>query len=120
MTSKEIYETRRTSFIKKVQLYFAFLVSEFNFEKPTHRYSQQKNGTIISDELIFESKKLNKSLSISNSYHPVDYGFEINLIDKEKGQKDMLHFVLKENQDLKQNYLKEVAESLRISLGKND
>ena len=54
---------------------------------------------------------------MSNSYHPVDYGFEINLTDLKTGTEEILHSVLKENQDIEQNYLKNSSELLKNGFG---
>ena len=108
---EEIYEYKRKNFINNTQKYFKFLEAEFKFNKSNHLFSKQPNGTVISDKIEYENTF--RKIIISNSYHPVDYGFEINVIDKEKGTNEMLCFVLKEKQDLKQEYLKEQVEVLK-------
>ena len=109
----EIYEHKRKNFINNTQKYFKFLETEFGFNKPNCRFFEQENGTIISDHVEYESIPSNKKIIISNNYHPVDYGFEINIINTKGGTNEMLCYVLKEKQDIKQEYLKEQAEVLR-------
>ena len=115
----EIYEYKRKNFINNTQKYFKFLETEFEFIKPNHRFSEQENGTIIADYIEYENTLLNKKVVISNHYHPVDYGFEIHVIDMENGMKKGLCYVLKEKQDIKQEYLKEYVEMLK-NYCKND
>jgi hypothetical protein len=117
MTPKETYDTKRANFIEKAKRYFDFLITEFDFDKPNYKFYEQPNGVVITDE--FEFNNANKSLKIvlSNSYHPVDYGFEINLTDLKTGTEEMLHSVLKENQDIEQNYLKNASEYLKNGFG---
>jgi hypothetical protein len=105
------WEYKRKNFINNTQKYFKFLETEFGFNKPNHSFSKQANGTVTSDEIEYENTF--KKIIISNSYHPIDYGFEINIIDIERGTNKMLCYVLKEKQDLKQEYLKEQAEVLK-------
>ena len=117
MTPKETYDTKRENYIKKTKRYFDFLITEFDFDKPSYKVSEQANGVVIAD--VFEFNNANKNLKIvlSNSYHPVDYGFEINLTDLKTGTEEMLHNVLKENQDIEQNYLKKASEFLKNGFG---
>jgi len=111
MRTREIHERNRKNFIEKTQKYFEFLVSDFGFEKPNHIIHD------YSDKFEFENKKTNKKLIILNSYHPVDYGFEINLSDLKSGSEEMLHNVIKENQDVEQNYLESASELLKKGFG---
>ncbi len=111
MTTGEIFNLKRQNFIEKTNRNFEFLVSEFGFKKPKHLTTEQPNGAIIQDRIEYD--RIDKKLTILNAYHPVDYGFEINLTDKENGQTEMLHFVLKENQDLEQSYLESASEFLK-------
>ena len=53
-----------------------------------------------------EYDRNDKKLTLLNAYHPVDYGFEINLTKKENRETEIIHYVLKEKQDIEQNYLK--------------
>lgn len=111
MNPGEIYNLKRQNFIKKTKLNFDFLVSEFGFNEPEHFTSEQANGAIIQDRIEYD--RTDKKLTLLNSYHPVDYGFEINLTDKENGVKEMIYQVLKENQDIEQSYLKSASEFLK-------
>jgi len=117
MTPKENYDMKRENFIEKTKLYFDFLITEFDFDKPNYKFSDQPNGVIIADEFEFNNTNKNLKIVLSNSYHPVDYGFEINLIDLKTGTEEMLHSVLKENQDIEQNYLKNASEFLKNGFG---
>ena len=109
----EMYEYKRKNFIDNTQKYFQFLETEFEFSKPTHLSYKQANGTIISDKMAYKNTSLNKKVVISNNYHPYDYGFEISIIDVESETEEMLSYVLKEKQDIKQEYLKEQGEVLK-------
>lgn len=117
MTPGEIYNTKRKNFIEKTKLYFDFLPTEFDFDKPIYTFSEQSNGSVISDKFEFNSADRNLKIVVSNSYHPVDYGFEINLTDLKTGAKEMVHYVLKENQDIEQNYLEKASEYLKNVFG---
>jgi hypothetical protein len=112
MIPKEIYDRRRSNFVEKTQNYFQFLETEFGFNKPIHLFFKQPNGVITSDRIEYENDRLKKKITISNSYHPIDYGFEINLTDLEINDTEMLFYLLKENQDVEQEYLKGYAERL--------
>ncbi len=116
-TPKEIYETKRKNFVDKTKLFFEFLISEFDFDEPNYTFSKQSNGTVITDRFEFNNTNRNFKIIISNDYHPVDYGFEINLIDLNTGTKETIHSVLKENQDIEQNFLEKEAEYLKIGYG---
>ena len=109
----ELYEYKRKNFINNTQKYFKFLETEFGFNKPNYRFFEQENRTVISDYIEYENISSNKKIIISNNYHPVDYGFEINIINMKDGTSEMLSYVLKEKQDIKQEYLKKQAEVLR-------
>ncbi|MFN8282582.1 MAG: hypothetical protein U0U67_05170 [Chitinophagales bacterium] len=113
MKSGEIYQYKRTNFINKAKKYFEFLEKDFGFNTFIHLISKQPNEVIIKDELVYENMLTNKKIKISNAYHPVDYGFEINIIRNSDSQNEMLFFLLKEEQDIEQEYLKEYAEKLR-------
>jgi hypothetical protein len=112
-TPKEIYDNKRDNFLVKTKLYFEFLTSEFDFDEPNYTFSEQPNGTVITDKFEFNNSDKNLRITISNAYHPVDYGFEINLTDLKTGTEEMIHHVLKENQDIEQNYLKKASEFLK-------
>jgi len=116
-TPKEIYDTIRKNFVNKTKLYFEFLTSEFDFDEPNYTFYEQQNGTVTSDKFEFNNSDKNLRITISNAYHPVDYGFEINLTDLNTGTEEMLHHVLKENQDDEQNYLEKASEFLKNGYG---
>ena len=109
----EVYEYKRKNFINNTRKYFKFLETEFKFSKANHLFSKQENGTVTSDSIEYANTLLNKKIVVSNHYHPVDYGFEINILNTENGTEEMLCYVLKEKQDIKQEYLKEQGEALR-------
>jgi hypothetical protein len=109
----EIHNFKRKNFINNTQKYFKFLETKFEFSKPNHLFYKQENGTVISDEMEYENILLNIKIVIANYYHPVDYGFQINIIDMERGTNEVLCYVLKEKQDMKQEYLKEYVEVLK-------
>ena len=111
MTPGEIHNLKRKNFIEKTKKYFEFLVLEYGYNKPNHIRSQQPNNVIIRDKFIY--KGYDKTIIILNAYHPVDYGFQINLIHNQTGQTQMIHYVLKENQDVEQSYLKKASEFLK-------
>lgn len=116
-TPKEIYNTKRQNFVDKTKMYFEFLTSEFGFDEPNYTFSEQPNGTIITDKFEFNNSDKNLKVTISNAYHPVDYGFEINLTDLNTGMEEMIHHVLKENQDVEQSYLEKASEFLKNGYG---
>ena len=109
----EKYEYKRTNFIEKTQKNFKFLETEFGFDKPNHTFSVQANGVITSDKIEYKNDLQNKTIIISNAYHPIDYGFDINLVELKNGEKEMLFYVLKEKQDIEQEYLEEYATKLK-------
>ncbi len=77
MTPGEIYDLKRNNFIDKTIENFKYLVNDFGYSGPTHRIGQQDDGTIILDEFHYENKLADRLVTVSNAYHPVDYGFEI-------------------------------------------
>ncbi|TDG35600.1 hypothetical protein EZJ43_13345 [Pedobacter changchengzhani] len=89
------------------------MTSEFDFDEPIYGFSEQPNGTITKDKFDFNNQRRNLKITISNAYHPNDYGFEINLIDLIAETEEMVGYVLKENQDVEQNYLKNASEHLK-------
>jgi tetratricopeptide (TPR) repeat protein len=109
----EMYQYKRKNFIDNTLQYFSFLETEFAFSEPKQTFYKQKNGTVTSDTIAYENISLNRIIEVSNDYHPYDYGFQINIIDTQSGTKVMLSYVLKEKQDIKQEYLIEQAEVLR-------
>lgn len=115
MTPGEIYNLKRKNFIEKTKKNFEFLISEFGFREPEHLTNQQPNEAIIQDRIEYD--RTDKKLTLLNAYHPVDYGFEMNLTDKENGETEMVYFVLKENQDIEQSYIESAAQFLKNIFG---
>lgn len=111
MTPAETYHFKRQNFVEKVKKYFEYLVVEFGYDTPVHTIKKLSSGTIIQDKIEF--KKKDKTLSFVNAYHPVDYGFEINLTLSHNAEAELIHAVLKEKQDLEQEYLKSASSFLR-------
>lgn len=111
MKPGEIHELKRENFLNKARENFKFLVSEYGFSEPVHLVSQQPNGTITREDLFYE--RMDIKLTIANAYHPVDYGFEMRITDSQSGESNMIHYVLKENQDVEQSYLEKAAELLK-------
>jgi hypothetical protein len=116
-TPKEIYDIKRKNFVDKSKLFFNFLTTEFDFDKPIYTFYKQSNGVVIADKFEFNNSNRNLKIVVSNSYHPVDYGFEINLIDLKSETEEMIHNVLKDNQDVEQSYIKKASEYLKIGFG---
>jgi hypothetical protein len=117
MSPGEIYNTIRKNFVNKTKSDFAFLTSDFNFDEPNYTFSEQPNGTVIRDKFEFNNTDRNLKITILNAYHPVDYGFEINLTDLNAGTEEMIYNVLKENQDIEQSYLEKASEYLKNGFG---
>jgi len=112
---EKIYDAKRKNFVSKAKLFFKFLQTEFNFREPEYSYSEQANGIVISDKFVFKNIDESIQLTISNAYHPNDYGFEINFKEVQTGEEELIHHVLMENQDTEQNYLVRAAEILKTS-----
>lgn len=113
MTPGEIHNTKRQNFITKSRLYFDYLQTEFHFNGPTYSYYKQPNGSVITDTFEFDHSSNHLKISIKNAYHPADYGFEIKVTDLRSGMTDMIHYILKEDQDVDQTYLQRAAAVLR-------
>tara|TARA_B100000674_G_C37331732_1_gene685614 strand:+ start:95 stop:544 length:450 start_codon:yes stop_codon:yes gene_type:complete len=118
MTPGEIYDIKRNNFIKKTTSLFNYLITDYGYQSPKHKTYHQDNGTVINDELVYLKLDSSRQLIISNSYHPVDYGFEINLKSNINSKTEMLHYVLKEDQDMEQSYLDEVSILLKTKFQK--
>ena len=117
MTPKEAYDFKRKCFIEKTIKYFNFLVTDFGYKEPFHKISQQENGTEILDEFIYENRNVDRLVTVSNAYHPVDYGFEICFykpsISTAYGKREMVYYLLKDDQDIEQSYLEQAARTLK-------
>ncbi len=108
MKPQELYDLKRKNFIEKVKKYFEFLKLEYNYN---YKNCMQPNKVVTQDLFEFIGDK--NKIIISNSYHPVDYGFEINIIDLKTEKKEMIYFKLKEEQDIEQKYIIEASEVLK-------
>lgn len=102
-------------FVKEVTAHFRYLTGEFGFSKPVLSRGE------YSDTFTYENPRMGRTVTIHNAYHPVDYGFEFNVYNLELGKEisgdhlknhKMLRFVLKENQDPGQSYIRGVAEEI--------
>jgi hypothetical protein len=116
MTTGELYDLKRNNFKFGTLKHFEFLVQEYHFNYPEHKFSEQSNGAITRDKFEFISPE--KTIIVLNAYHPHDYGFEINIMDNRSKKSQMLYYVSKEDQDISQGYLKSSAEFLKSYLKK--
>lgn len=117
MTPGQAFDFKRKNFLEKTLSNFYFLVSEFGYNEPSHKFWQQDNGSITRDEFRYENLIADRGICIVNAYHPVDYGFEINFYkpsDKTaRRTEEMVYYVLKEDQDIEQSYLEQAAKTLK-------
>jgi hypothetical protein len=113
MDRVKAYETRRRNFIEQAMKHFEFLCIEFDYSQPEHSLHQQPNGVVIADSLDYLNVKIDRLIVLWNAYHPVDYGFELQFfrpsISTRHADRFIAHYVLKEDQDIEQSYLPEVA-----------
>lgn len=97
--------------------HFSFLTSEFGYGQPLHKAYQQENGAITRDDISYENPAAGRVVLITNAYHPYDYGFEMNVRRLDTAlsweDKQMLYYVLKENQDLEQSFIESAAQLLK-------
>lgn len=116
MTPNGMYDELRKNFVKKGMLEFQFLMG-YDYMAPEHKIRSQKDGIITRDELIFEKMDETMYISVSNSYHPIDYGFELNVYSRKASLKhytrEMIYHRMREAQDEDQSYLKAAAEMLK-------
>lgn len=108
---------KRENFILKSAQTFEFM-TDLGFEGPVHSISEQPNATIISDTLTYSHKELGWEIILYNAYHPVDYGFELTFRNVPDRSEKILYTVLKEDQDLGQNYLAVAAKKTLRYLNK--
>jgi hypothetical protein len=117
MTLKEIYDLKRKYFIDKTIENSKYLVDNFGYSQPIHQISKQANDIIISEVFQYENKFIDRLITVSNSYHPVDYGFEICVyrptISLQFIDREILFYVLKEQQDIEQSYIYTIAGQLK-------
>jgi len=104
MTNHELYELKRKNFIQSTKLTFDLLLKSMGFSDAEYIYKQE-NGTVTRDEICYKHKEKNLKIEFSNSYHPVDYGMEINVQMDSKSE--MIYYKLKEEQDIEQTYIVE-------------
>ena len=116
LTPGDLFDLKRNNFVVLAKKHFQFLVNEFGYGEPVYSYSVQKNGSILKDQYVYENAKNGISISVSNSYHPVDYGFEVRLFFEEPNKYELIHYVLKEKQDVDQSYLVGAAGIVRRHL----
>ena len=95
---------------------FSYLVNEFGFSKPV--ILSKKNE--YRDRLVYFKDKV--AIEISNSWHPSDYGFEVNvypdrsLLDVPNDSNpnhEMVYYKIKEQQNKSLSFITEGAKSLR-------
>jgi len=117
MNEQAVYDTKRAKFIEKVPQLFKFLISEYGYSNPDYTRYEQKNGFVISDRFEYQNDSIDRLIRIHNDYHPVDYGFEIEIyrpsISLNQGDRLIVVYVPKEDQDISQGYLSEAAAILR-------
>lgn len=94
------------------------IISKFNFLTTDKGFS---NPEIITDDkkykkgVVFRKNKL--IIEITNSYHPADYGFAINLMTNKKSEKPtMVYYKTNENQDKELKFLDEGVEKIKSLL----
>jgi len=104
-------ERLRQNYIKKVQIFFDYLTTDYGY---TFIGIKQSDWT---DKVIYENSKIDRKIVLSNSYHPSDYGFEIQWyrpsISTNNSDREFQIYVLKEMQDVDQEYLSKSAEQLK-------
>lgn len=117
LTPGEIYDLKRKNFKQETLQHFQFLVSDLNYDEPIYKFSEQENGTVTSDSFFYRNPKINRVIAIKNQYHPYDYGFsiEVGLLDKysDTNVGKLLLYKLKEEQDILQSYIKDLADKFR-------
>ena len=101
----------RQNFIEKTQVFFKYLINDYGY---TFLGIEQSDW---SDKLTYENAAIDRKVVFSNSYHPADYGFEIQWyrpsVSTNHSDREFQIYVLKENQDDDQEYLAKSAEQLR-------
>ncbi len=113
MNHKEKYDVKRRNFIEKTKVYFQYLIDSFQYSEPIHDFGTQSNGVVLFDKITYVNKKRDRMIILYNAYHPIDYGFEVQCyrpsvsIDRNSMLKP--YYVLKEDQDIEQSYLRRIA-----------
>lgn len=108
---------KRENFCNGVKDWFLFLQTDFGYRSEGPRASTQPNGSVIRDTFTFANSERDRVIKISNAYHPVDYGFEINCyrpsVSLNPGDGFLAALKVKEEQDLAQVYLEGLAREFR-------
>lgn len=115
------HELKRKNFIQNSKKYFHFLIEEFGYSDPEHKFNQQENGTIISDKLIYMNNKLDRMIVIANSYHSHDYGFDVEFYrpsistsySDDINNQIIVFNMDKEMQDIEQTYIEKFAKDIK-------
>ena len=104
-------EKIRQNFIEKTQVYFGYLIKDYGY---TFIGIEQSDWA---DKLTYENISIDRKIVLSNSYHPADYGFEIQRyrpsVSINHSDREFQIYVLKEKQDNDQEYLLKASEQLR-------
>ncbi|WP_034917120.1 hypothetical protein [Gillisia sp. CAL575] len=103
--------SKSKNFIEKVQVYFNYLITDFGY----NLVEIQEND--INDKITYLNNDLDRQLTLYNSYHPADYGFEAQWyrpsISTKFSDREFQLYELQENQDIEQKYLIKIADRLR-------
>ena len=104
-------DTRRKNFIEKALECFKFLTDDYGYDLV------EITDTKTSDEIVYENSELDRRVIIYNSYHPVDYGFEIQWyrpsISTNHADREFQLYLNKEDQNDNQDYLTDFSSKLR-------
>lgn len=67
--------------------------------------------------MAYSNHSIDRKIVFYNAYHPVDYGFELQFYKPSISTRItdcvIVHYVLKEKQDIEQSYLVDVVELLK-------
>ncbi len=106
-----ILEKIRQNFIEKVEIYFDYLTKDYGY---TFIGIEQSDWN---DKVTYENIAVDRKVVLSNSYHPMDYGFEIQWyrpsVSTNHSDREFQIYVLKENQDNDQECLSKTSEQLK-------
>ncbi len=101
-------------FKSRVRGLFGFLVEEFGFEP-----SVDESGP-YTHRLVFRSESRDQLVEVLNTFHGVDYGFEVNIHPvsgpRPLDDRRMIYHKLKEEQEAGFPFLAKAAEALRSLL----
>ncbi|MBT8218304.1 MAG: hypothetical protein KJP00_00655 [Bacteroidia bacterium] len=118
MTPEERIRLKRKNFRSQVIKYFQFLIEEFGFETPMQESNTREDGTVISDTISYLNPVSSSKVTLHNGYNTSDYRFQLLIRDGFTGIRQRLYSVFREDQDIQQNYLEEVATLLINHLAK--